>query len=39
MCRYLTSEKRQIKKLAKGAEEQLIQELYDMDENPDGTIQ
>jgi len=35
----LLAKRKQEKKLAKEAEEQLMQELHDMDENPDDTIQ
>lgn len=35
----ILAKRKQEKKLAKEAEEQLIQELHDMDENPDDTIQ
>lgn len=35
----LLAKRKQEKKLAKEAEEQLMQELHDIDENPDDTIQ
>lgn len=35
----LLAKRKQEKKLAKEAEEQLMQESHDMDENPDDTIQ